>query len=70
MTLKYLNLGYILIIMAIIFLFEKHTHIWGKRNEIREYIHMPTLKLNATVSVTEQVINPFSISHLTDVGNY
>jgi len=44
-----------------------HTYI-GKWDEIREYTHTLTLKLHATVSVTEQVINPFSISHLTDVG--
>ena len=37
-------------------------------DEIREYTHMPTPKLHAAVSIAEQVINPFSISHLTDVG--
>ena len=50
------------------FLFEKHTYIWEKRDEIREYTHTPTPKLHGTVSVAEQVINSFSISHLTDVG--
>ena len=40
----------------------------GDGDEIREYTHTPTPKLHATVSVAEQVINPFSISHLTDVG--
>ena len=44
-----------------------HTHIWGKGDEIREYTHTPTPKLHAVVSVVEQVINPFLISHLTDV---
>ena len=29
---------------------------------------MPTPKLHATISAAEQVINPFSISHLTEVG--
>ena len=37
-------------------------------DETRECTRMPTPKLRATVSVTEQVINPFSISHITDVG--
>ena len=52
------------------FFFEKHTHtyIWEKEDEIMEYTHMPTPKLYATVSVAGQVINPFSISHFTDVG--
>ena len=36
--------------------------------EIREYAHMPIPKLYAAVSVAEQVINPFSVSHLTYVG--
>ena len=40
----------------------------GEWDEIREYTHTPTPKLHATVNVTEQVINPFSISHLTNVG--
>ena len=59
-----------LLFQAQFFLFEKHTYIyiWEKRDEIREYTHMSTPKLHATVSVAEQVINPFSISHLTDVG--
>ena len=39
----------------------------GEGDEIREYTHTPTPKLYATVNVAEQVINPFSISHLTDV---
>ena len=50
------------------FLFVKHTHIYiGKMDEIREYTYTPISKLHATVSVLEQVINPFSISHITDV---
>ena len=55
----------------IFFLFVKHTHTHiyiGEGDETREYTHTPTPKLHATVSVAEQVINPFSISHLTDVG--
>lgn len=46
------------------FFFEKHTHThtyMGEENEIREYTHTPTPKLHATVSVAEQVINPFLI---------
>ena len=27
-----------------IYLFEKHTHTYGRRDEIREYTHTPTLK--------------------------
>ena len=57
--------------MSIFFYLRKthtHTHIWGKGDEIREYTHTPTPKLHATVSVAEQVINLFSILHLTDVG--
>ena len=54
------------------FLFVKHTHTHiyiyiGKMDEIREYTYTPISKLHATVSVVEQVINPFSISHITDV---
>ena len=54
----------------IFFLFVKHTHtyIYEKGDQTMEYTHTPTPKLHATVSVAEQVINPFSISHLTDVG--
>ena len=40
----------------------------GGGDEIREYTHMATPKLHATISVAEQVINTFSISHLIDVG--
>ena len=51
------------------YLLNTHTcvYIW-EGDETREYTHMPTLKLHATVSVAEQVINSFSISYLTDVG--
>ena len=44
-----------------------HTHTWGKGDEIREYTHTPIPKLHAAVTVAEQVINPFLISHLTDI---
>ena len=44
-----------------------HTYM-GEGDEIRKYTHTSTPKLHATVSVAEQVINFFSISHLTDVG--
>ena len=37
----------------------------GEEDEIIEYTHMSTSKLHAVVSVAEQVINLFSISHLT-----
>ena len=47
---------------------HRHTYVSGKGDEIREYTHIPTPKLYAVVSVGKQVINPFSISHLTDVG--
>ena len=57
-----------------LFLFEKHTHthahiyISGRGDESGGYIHTPTPKLHAAISVTRQGINPFSISHLTEVG--
>ena len=69
-------------LFSFFFIWETHTHIWGKGDEIKEYTHTPTPKLHATVSVffdntewddsttlsmTRQMINPFSISHLTDV---
>ena len=49
------------------YLFEKHTHI-GEGDEIGGYIYALTSKLHVTISVTEQIINLFSISHFTDVG--
>ena len=57
--------------LSIFFLFICYTHtdiISGKGDETREYTCMPTRKLHAAVNVTEQVINHFSISHITDVG--
>ena len=56
-----------MISLVVVRIFEKHTHIKGKGDEIREHTHTPTPKLHAAVSVVEQVINPFLISHLTDV---
>ena len=47
---------------------HKHSYVQAKGEETREYIHTPTPKLHAAVSVTKQVINPFSISHLSDLG--
>ena len=52
---------------------------WTQFNPVGSFIHIffPSRThiffflrntLHATVSVAEQVINPFSISHLTDVG--
>ena len=49
------------------YLFEKYTHI-GEGDETREYIYTTTPKLHATISVAEQIINLFLISHFTDVG--
>ena len=49
------------------YLFEKHTHI-GEEDEIKEYTYMPTPKLHATISIAEQIINLFSISHFIDMG--
>ena len=57
------NTGYLF------YLRNTHTHTYrGKEDEIREYTHTPTPKLHAAVSVTKQVINPFSISLLTHMG--
>ena len=45
------------------------THnISGKVDETRESTRTPTPKLNAAVSVSEQVINPSLISDITEVG--
>ena len=44
------------------------THTSGKGDETREYIYTPTTKPHAAYSVALQVINPFSISHLIDMG--
>ena len=62
------------IYFLIFFLNLRNTHtniyiyIYGKGDEIREYTHTPIPKLHAAVSFAEQVINPFSILYLTDVG--
>ena len=48
------------------YLFEKYTHI-GEGDET-EYIYTTTPKLHVTISVAEQIINLFLISHFTDVG--
>jgi len=51
------------------YLRNTHTHTYiGEDDEIRKYTYTPTPKLHATVNIAEQVINLFSISHLTDVG--
>ena len=55
-----------LLIYIYIFFYLRNTHIYGEEDEIREYTHMPIPKLHETVSVRDQVINPFSISHLTN----
>ena len=58
--------------LFIFYFLVKHTYILthtsGKGDEIREYNYMPTTKLHAAHNVALQVINPFSISHLTDMG--
>ena len=52
-----------------IFFYLRNTHTYlGEGDEIRKYTYTPTPKLHATVSVVEQMINLFSISHLTDMG--
>ena len=55
--------------VSFFYLSVTHTDIIsGKGDETREYNHTPTSKLHAAVSVAKQVINPFSISHLCDLG--
>ena len=45
-----------------------HTYVQAKGDETREYTFIPKPKLHAAVGVVKQVTNPFSISHVTDVG--
>ena len=58
--------------LFIFYFLVKHTYILthtsGKGDETREYTYMPITKLHVAHNVALQVINPFSISHLTDMG--
>ena len=64
---KVTHIVYFFILLYLFFWLNTHIYI-EEGDEIREYTHTPTQKLHATVSVAEQVINPFLISHITDVG--
>ena len=54
-----------------LFFFVKHSQkqiIQGKGDETSEYNHKTTPKLHGAVSVAEQMINPFSLLHITNMG--